>query len=135
MTADDTADESKLDGADPGAYPTDDGQAAEVGSVLDASVEDESTEDESDYFDEFDESALDGPANLGAPPVSNARKGAVATAFLGAGLALEQIIYGVERSVPAVVQEASEPDPDADLVVHLDKDDPKKSWARVRDES
>ncbi len=147
MTAHDAAHESNTDDTDEGVDA--DTTSAEVGAEVEAGLEvddvvgtamaddlldDDAAAFESDFYDDFDESDLEGPSNMGAPPVSSARKGAVATAFLGAGLALEQIIYGVERSVPAVVQEASEPDPDADLVVHLDKDDPKKSWARLRDE-
>lgn len=125
LEADDVVDEGDA---------VDDGVGHGVSAASDGDVlADDAAEFGSDFYDEFDESELDGPSNMGAPPVSNARKGAVATAFLGAGLALEQIIYGVERTVPAVVQEASEPDPDADLVVHLDKDDPTKSWARMRE--
>ena len=125
LEADDVVDEGDA---------VDDGVGHGVSAASDGDVlADDAAEFGSDFYDEFDEAELDGPSNMGAPPVSNARKGAVATAFLGAGLALEQIIYGVERTVPAVVQEASEPDPDADLVVHLDKDDPTKSWARMRE--
>jgi hypothetical protein len=81
---------------------------------------------------EFDESMIDGPTNIGAAP-SARRRGAVATAFLGMGLALEEVVYGRERSVPAVVQEASDPDPDRDLELHLDTEEPRNTWVRMRD--
>lgn len=87
--------------------------------------------DESAGF-EVDEFEIEYPSNEGAPPPSAARRGAVASAFLGAGLALEQVIYGEKRSIPAVVQEADDPLDDGDFDLHLDPDNPADSWARLR---
>ena len=100
----------------------------------DLCAEDEfGAEDEFDPANfEFDEAMIDGSGHVGAAP-SPRRRGAVATAFLGMGLALEEVIYGKERSVPAVVQEASEPDPDRDLELHLDTEEPRNTWVRMRD--
>ena len=71
-----------------------------------------------------------------APPLpSRSRKGAVSVAFLNAGLALEEIVYGRERSKPPVVQEAREGDDDGPIRVHLDPEEPKNSWVSLHPEA
>lgn len=111
------------------------GEIEPLDAVVDA---DDNVGDETDDGDEaygiddinFDDFEM--PSNMATMP-SVPRRRAVSGAFLAAGLALEQVIYGRERStVAAEVQEAAEPDPDADLVLHLDPEDPTKSRATLR---
>lgn len=44
-------------------------------------------------------------------------------------LGLERAIYGVIRDEPAIVLEDDEPEGD-EIELHLDPDDPRKSWVR-----
>lgn len=103
--------------------------ADRLGDVDDVDGVDDADEQGEFVVDDFE---IEYPANEGAPPPSAARRGAVASAFLGAGLALEQVIYGEKRSIPAVVQEADDPLDDGDFDLHLDPDNPADSWARLR---
>ena len=117
-----SAAESALD--EPRARSFDDGAFA------DGPLDDEPFDD--DWMPVFDDEAdsHDAPA---LP--SRARKGAVSAAFLNAGLALEEIVYGRERSRPPVVQEAREGDDDGPIRVYLDPEEPKNSWVSLHPEA
>ncbi len=100
------------------------------GAFADGPFDDEPFDD--DWMPTFDDDAdsHDAPA---LP--SRARKGAVSAAFLNAGLALEEIVYGRERSRPPVVQEAREGDDDGPIRVYLDPEEPKNSWVSLHPEA
>ena len=95
----------------------------------DADLDDHGLDDEGEWMPAFDDAdSHDAPA---LP--TRARKSAVSVAFLNAGLALEEIVYGRERSRPPAVQEAREGDDDGPIKVHLDPEEPAKSWVAIRD--
>lgn len=66
---------------------------------------------------------------------SRSRKGAVSVAFLNVGMVLEEIVYGRDNSKPPAVQEAREGDDDGPIRVHLDPEEPKKSWVSLHPEA
>ena len=122
---DDLADLSTDEGADESVQRT-----FNDGAFADGPLDDEPFDD--DWMPDFDDDA----DSHEAPALpSRARKGAVSAAFLNAGLALEEIVYGRERSRPPVVQEAREGDDDGPIRVYLDPEEPKNSWVSLHPEA
>jgi hypothetical protein len=111
------------------------GDLADLSEVdVDGSAPDDPLDD--DFLDDDWEPdfADDADSHEAAALPTRSRKGAVSVAFLNAGLALEEIVYGRERSKPPVVQEAREGDDDGPIRVHLDPEEPKNSWVSLHPE-
>lgn len=130
--------EDLRDLADEGDEPE---QAAQPGDYAIADADDDDLRgpdaidldfDDPDWEPDF---ADDADSHEAPPLPSRGRKGAVSVAFLNAGLALEEIVYGRERSKPPAVQEAREGDDDGPIRVHLDPEEPKNSWVSLHPEA
>ena len=55
-----------------------------------------------------------------------------ATMLAGALKGLHDALYGPKDDEVVIVAPSREPDDDPDMTVHLDPEDPKQSWARLR---